>query len=143
MDPTTGVAWESAERAFFDRLWSTVRDATIDPVATFRAMGIPGSGGAALRLTLITSTIGYLPLLALVPCLGVFMLTMASVILNAPGIPPEVRGLGAGALCGIVAAIPIFVVVFSLYVEISYGLAFHLFSRIAGGKGDFGASMRT
>lgn len=142
MDPTTGIAWESPERTFFDRLWSTVRDATIDPIATFRATGIPGSGGAALRFTLITSTIGYAPMLAFVPCLGILALTMASMIMNAPGLPPAVRGLGTGAICGVIAVIPIFIVVFSLYVELSYAIAFHLLSLLAGGKGAFHASMR-
>jgi hypothetical protein len=142
MDPTTGLAWESPERSFFDRLWSTVRDATIDPVATFRATGIPGSGGAALRFTLITSAIGYLPLLMFVPCIGVVMLSMASVIMNMPEIPAAVRGIGAGAMCGVIASIPIFVVVFSLYVELLYALVFHLLALLAGGKGSFGASTR-
>lgn len=142
MDPTTGIAWESQERGFFDRLWSTVRDATIDPVATFRALGIPGSGAAALRFTLVTSAIGYAPMLLVVPCIGAILLSMAGVIMNMPEVPAAIRSIGAGALCGVVASIPIFVVVFSVYVELLYAVVFHLLAMLAGGQGSFSASTR-
>lgn len=142
MDPTTGVAWESPERGFFDRFWSTVRDATIDPVTTFRAMGIPGSGGAALRFTLLTSAIGYIPLFLVLSCVGALLVSMAGVILTMPGMPAAVRGLGVGALCGIVGSFPIVAIVFSLYVELAYAVVFHLLCLLAGGKGELGASLR-
>lgn len=142
MDPTAGIAWEAPDRTFFDRLWSTVRDATIDPIATFKATGIPGSGGAAVRFTLITAAVGYFPMLLCVPCLGVFLVSMASVILNNPNVPEAVRGLSAGALCGTVALIPILIVLFSLYTELCYAVVFHLLSMLAGGKGSFSASTR-
>jgi hypothetical protein len=145
-DPSI-IAWEG-EGSFFNRLWDTVSSATIDPIGTFARLGRPGASGSnskALSLALITAAIGYWPYLVCAPCFALIPLAVVSTLSSTPvfdQIPEWIRNMGMGIACAGVAAFPALIFLFSLSVDVLYGVVFHILARLFGGKGDLQASMR-
>lgn len=131
-----GIAWEDPNRGLFDRLWSTVRDASMDPVETFKALGPSEDIRPALLLALVCSVIGHAPALVLIPCVGFGILAFGAAFLH------EATGLTTGLLFGALVALPIFLVLGPLIADLIYALVFHGLAKLAGGQASFAASLR-
>lgn len=131
------VPWEDPDGRFFDRLWTTVHRASVDPVNTFARFGQvsePRDLAAGVRFAIIVSVIGWLPLLLLTPCLMVIPFAFAA------SLPDQVRDLGLGIVCLLILATPFVFIFGSVGVELLYGVIFHLTARLVGGVGDARAS---
>jgi hypothetical protein len=131
-----GIAWEDTSRGFFDRLWSTVRDTTMDPVETFRALGSNEDVLPAVRLALACSLIGHSPALALVPCIGIGMLGFEAALSQ------HLHGLSVGLVCAMLGAAPFVLILGPLAADLVYALVFHGLAKLAGGTASFSASLR-
>ena len=140
-DPA-GIAWEVEGKGVFSRFVSTVWSATIAPIETFGHLAEPGSAFAALRFTLLASLVGWLPFWLILPCLAALPMFVGVIAMASPEAGDALGRLGAGMLCAAVASIPVFLILFSLYVELCYGAVFHLCSRLLGGTGSLALSLR-
>jgi len=137
-----GIAWETEGRGFFSRFLGTVWSATTAPIETFSGLAEPGSLWAALRFTLMASLVGWLPMWLILPCLAALPMFVGMIAMASPEAGDLLGRFGAGMLCASVAAIPIFLLLFSLYVELCYGAVFFVLARLAGGTGGLIQSVR-
>jgi hypothetical protein len=138
------IAWEG-EGSFFHRLWETVQASTLDPVGTFRALRDAPTNSKTLSLSVITAAIGNWPYLLCAPCLALVPLMILGSLSSTPladQIPPWVRGIGMGAMCAMVAALPFLIVLSSLFTDLVHGASFFVVGKLFGGKGTLSGSMR-
>jgi len=138
----SGIAWEQAGRGFFSRFFGTVWSATTAPIETFGSLAEPGSLWAALRFTWMASLVAWLPMWLILPCLATLPMFIGMIAMASPEAGDFLGRFGAGMLCASVASIPIFLLLFSLYVEFCYGAVFFILSRMAGGSGGLVLSLR-
>lgn len=137
-----GIAWEAAGQGFFSRFFGTVWSATTAPIETFSSLAQPGSIWAALRFTFLASLVGWLPMWLILPCLAALPMFVGMIAMAWPEAGDLLGRFGAGMLCASVASIPVFLLLFSLYVELCYGAVFFLLARLAGGTGGLFPSFR-
>ena len=137
-----GIAWEAEGLGFFSRFFATVWSATTAPIATFSGLAKPGSLWAALRFTFLASLVGWLPMWLILPCLAALPMFVGMIAMASPEAGDLLGRFGAGMLCASVASIPVFLLLFSLYVELCYGAVFFLLARLAGGTGGLFPSLR-
>lgn len=137
-----GIAWEAEGRGFFSRFFGTVWSATTAPIETFSGLAKPGSLWAALRFTITASLVAWLPMWLILPCLAALPMFVGMIAMASPEAGDLLGRFGAGMLCASVAAIPIFLLLFSLYVELCYGAVFFVLARLAGGTGGLLPSLR-
>lgn len=136
------IAWEAEGRGFFSRFFGTVWSATTAPIETFSGLATPGSFWAALRFTLVASLVGWLPMWLILPCLAALPMFVGMIAMASPEAGDFLGRFGAGMLCASVAAIPVCLLLFSLYVELCYGVVFFVLARLAGGTGSLVSSLR-
>jgi hypothetical protein len=134
-----GVPWESPSLGFFDRLWGTMQRAITEPRATFRSIG-SGPLPPSFTFFLATLALGYAPLLLCLPIAG---LGMGIWMESLPNMPSDVPGGSLAAMmCGMIAILPIYMLVVHALVVLYYLVVFHGTAILLGGYGSVSGSLR-
>jgi len=123
------MPWEG-EGSILQRYGGTCRVAITEPRVTFGGMR-SASPGSAVRFALISSVLGFAPLLLLVPLVLLYIASRAT-----DSGAPDAMGMLA-----IPCAIAFYPAMSFLYFS-SIGVMFHGLARLAGGRGSFADSMR-